>query len=229
MAQPESSGNVPDTRGQSDTMDLMSDTEDDEDIPPLLSLAPMLFVPFTEDLTDGSKLPRDRLERLDCILQSIDRQHAGMKENFFYMLEREKKRIARDARVEEAALGIQTAPAVSMEPDEVDRMIANMDKEPEPGKDYNLRSDQIGPFPQQPQLPGSTPRERASYQVLQLVENGTAQLTGLENHIRNLKEKYQGYQQRETARIDAAGRRPEERTMSGKGPDGDTAMAGYNP
>ena len=78
-------------------------TSTKEQIPPYQP-AISVFVPLSLDLTDASTLPKDRVERLQKILGSIEAQQAGSRANLLYMHEREKQRILAQAEEAEQAL-----------------------------------------------------------------------------------------------------------------------------
>ena len=176
-----------------------------EKIPPI-NIAPSIFVPLREDILN-SELPRDRVERLKRILKTVDCQREGVRENLLYMFEREKKRIMMQA-AEMEQLGPPTAkPGLPL--DEVDRTISNMEAAAEPGVDYTYREPTASI---KPILPDALLQDRTVLELLNVVEMGLEQLTFYEMHITGIKEHYLRCLEKEMARIDEAGKRPEERS-----------------
>lgn len=180
-----------------------------ERIPPLNNIAPSIFVPLEDD-TLGSEPPRDRVERLKRILETIDYQREGVKENLLYMFEREKKRIIMEAAEIEQALGPpQIKPGLS--PSEVDDIIANMEAPAVAGLDYNITNmPDFNPNEETP--PDASLRDRTVMDLLKVVERGLAELQLFEAYMSRIKGDYVDRLQREIARIEEAGKRPEERT-----------------
>ncbi|GAB1313039.1 Transcriptional regulatory protein RXT2 N-terminal domain-containing protein [Madurella fahalii] len=179
-----------------------------EKIPPLRNIAPSIFVPLQEDILKA-ELPRDRVERLKKILKTVDYQREGVKENLMYMFEREKKRIMMQAAETEQTLGPpKTRPGLPQ--DEVDEIIRNMEAPAQPGVDYNIRDmpqlDLRLPIP-----PDASLRDRTVVELLHIVENGLVQLNGYKKHMADIQKYYLDCLERELARIDEVGRRPEER------------------
>lgn len=183
-----------------------------EKIPRLQNIAPSIFVPLQEDILDA-KPPRDRVERLQRILNTINCQRDGVKENLMHMLEREKKRIMMEAAEMEQAQGPSKV-RPSLPQDEVDEIIRNMEAPAQPGVDYNIRD--------MPEVNSSTPippnaslRDRTVMELLHIVESGLVQLRGYKKHMDDIEKYYLDCLERELARMDEAGMRPEERP-SGK-------------
>jgi hypothetical protein len=65
-----------------------------DDIPPLTSIAPAIFVPLHRDLTKTPPpLSDDPIIRLEYKLEELDRHAAKVEENMIWMLEREAERV----------------------------------------------------------------------------------------------------------------------------------------
>lgn len=180
-------------------------------IPPLNNIATSIFVPLRDDILT-SELPRDRVERLKRILQTIDYQRDGVKENLLYMFEREKTRIILHASEVEQAQGLpKIRPGLA--PNEVDDVIANMEAPAQPGIDYNIRD--------MPELsvhtspnPSASLRDRTVTELLIVVERGLHELQQFEGYMADIKNHYLRCLEQEMARVDDAGKRPEERSAS---------------
>ncbi|KAK4150128.1 hypothetical protein C8A00DRAFT_37289 [Chaetomidium leptoderma] len=180
-----------------------------EKIPPLTNIASSIFVPLQDDILK-SEPPRDRVERLHWILKTIDYQREGVKENLLYMFEREKRRVILLAAESEQAQG---RPKIKpgLAPSEVDDIIANMESPAQPGMDYNIRTmAELGTNILIP--PNASLRDKTVKELLIMVEKGLEELQDFERYMAGIKEEYLGCLEREMARIDNAGKRPEERS-----------------
>ncbi|KAH6622987.1 hypothetical protein F5144DRAFT_582060 [Chaetomium tenue] len=179
-----------------------------EKIPVLSNIAPSIFVPLQDDLLTQEP-PRNRIERLKRILQTIDYQREGVKENLLYMFEREKTRIVREAAEIEKAQGPPSIkPGLALS--EIDDIIANMEAPAQPGRDYNVRDVPL-PVPMMVP-PNASLRDKTVIQLLNVVEQGLGELEGFERHMAGIKDRYLVCLEQEMARIDDAGKRPEERS-----------------
>jgi hypothetical protein len=179
-----------------------------EKIPVLSNIAPSIFVPLQDDFL-AIEPPRDRIERLKRILQTIDYQKEGVKENLLYMFEREKKRIVLEAAEIEKAQGLPSIKP-GLAPNEIDDIIANMEAPTLPGRDYNVRDI---PRPGSMMLPpNASLRDKTVMQLLIMAEHGLGELEGFEKHMTGIKDRYLVCLEQEIARIDDAGKRPEERS-----------------
>ncbi|KAK4043574.1 hypothetical protein C8A01DRAFT_12917 [Parachaetomium inaequale] len=158
-----------------------------EKIPPLNSICSSIFVPLRDDLL-ATEPPRDRIERLKRILQSIDYQREDIKENLLYMFEREKTRVVlRAAEMEQEQGPPKIKPGLA--PAEVDDIIANMEAPAHPGKDYNLQNlPEWAPFTPIP--PTASLRERTVMELLNMVERALLDLHGFEKVMAGIKNQY---------------------------------------
>ncbi|KAK4120824.1 hypothetical protein N657DRAFT_648618 [Parathielavia appendiculata] len=176
-----------------------------ETIPPLTNDAPAIFVPIRDDILN-SEPPQNRIERLKRILETIDYQREGVKENLMCMYEREKKRIMLEAaKLEQAQGPPRIRPGVP--PSELEQIIANMETPAEPGKNYNLQT-----YPPAAEPANLSLRDRTVVDILRVVERGLSDLESFEGFMADIKNHYLGLLERETARIEEAGKRPEERS-----------------
>ncbi|KAL2171624.1 hypothetical protein VTG60DRAFT_2192 [Thermothelomyces hinnuleus] len=184
-----------------------------ERIPQLKNIAPAIFVPLQDDIFLAEP-PRDRAERLKRILETIDYQREGVKENLLYMFEREKKRVVQQAAELEQAQG-PSAIKPSLAPAEVDEIIANMEA-PGSGRieDYMIRD-----VPRldsgKPVAPNTSLRDKTVTELLTMIEAALADLEGFERHMAGIKNRYLACLEQEMARLDQAGKRPEERSGVG--------------
>ena len=180
-----------------------------EKIPPITGLAVSSFVPFDDDPTLPVDPPADRVERLKKILHSIELQRVGVRENLIYIFKREKARIVMEAQEQEGQQGILHSNPV-MSPEETDWLINNMEQPADPNIEYNLTV--IPPLDMNRTLPADiTLRERALEDVLTVVERLVDQLAGYERHMASIKAEYLNRLEKEIARMEDVGKRPEER------------------
>jgi len=183
-----------------------------EPIPPLINIAPSIFVPLQDDVLTADP-PRDRLQRLEHILRTIDYQRQGVKENLLYMFAREKTRIVQQAAEQERAAAQGAAgPQINaaLAPGEVDALIANMEAPAAAGMDYNIRD--MPPLPLRTPVPrDASLRDRTVAELLNVVEMGLAELQGFDEHMGGIRADYLGRLEREMATIEEVGKRPEER------------------
>ncbi len=180
-----------------------------EPIPPLVNIAPSIFVPLRDDIF-ATDLPRDRLQRLEHILKTIDYQRQGVKENLLYMFSREKTRIVQLAAEQEQAQGPRPRINAALAPAEVDAVIANMEAPAAQGMDYNIRD--MPPLAlRTPVAPDASLRDRTVAELLNVVELGLAELQGFEDHVAGIRADYLGRLEREMATIEKVGKRPEKR------------------
>ncbi|KAM7209520.1 hypothetical protein V8F20_000258 [Naviculisporaceae sp. PSN 640] len=181
-----------------------------EKIPILTSTLPAIFLPLDHDITkEDNPLPRDRLERIKRILDTIDNQRVSVKENIVWLLEREKERMVLEARERDEELvaqGHKTGLALSAL--EVDQVIHSLEAPAVKGRDYNITD--APPLNEHRPLP-TNPRVQVIDYLLNWVEGGSRELDGYENHIAAIRTHYEEILQRETARIEAVGMRPEDR------------------
>lgn len=160
--------------------------------------AACVFVPLRDDIL-STDVPRDRVERLRVILNSIDYQREGVKKNLLYMFEREKKRIMLEAAAREQAQG---PPKIrpGLPPSEVDNLIANMEAPATPGMNYDIRD--MPPFdPRQPAPPNPSIRDEAVTDLLTMVEGAVVELQSFENYMAGIKDYYLQSLERELARF----------------------------
>jgi len=194
-----------------------------EKIPPIGNIAPSVFVPIEGDFLADFQPPQDRMDRLKRILQSIDYQRAGVKENLMWLFEREKRRIIQEATEKELSFPPTLREAKpGLRPEEADRTIWNMESRAKPGVDYNVKD--LGMLQRDPNLmrypPDPTLRDRAVAELMALVEKGLSELEGYDNHMQHHKGYYLQFLQKEAARIAEAGLRPEQRGSGSAGAGG---------
>lgn len=181
-----------------------------EQIPILRSTLPAMFLPLDEDITkEADSMPRDRLERLKRILDTIDNQRVSVKENIMWLLDRERERMVLEAKEREEELNLQGA-KTGLSASEVDHVIHSLEAPAIPGRDYNITD--APPLNVHRHIPATlSPREMVIDHLLNWVESGSRELIGYEDHIAGIRRHYEELLQKETARIQAVGMRPEDR------------------
>ncbi|KAK3946318.1 hypothetical protein QBC46DRAFT_369475 [Diplogelasinospora grovesii] len=189
-----------------------------EHIPPLTNSIPSAFIPFLEDITKQPGAPRDRIERLKRILESIEAQREGVRENLFYMFEREAQRIMMQAKDQESGVGFPTVNP-GLPRDEVEWTIMNMEAPAQPGVEYNMPP-LPAPDPAAHHNPQGAPsiRDEAVRSLLSLVDAAVAEMRNMENFMAGHKREYEAYLEKEKARVAEASLRPEERPRVAEAP-----------
>ncbi|RKU47367.1 hypothetical protein DL546_006266 [Coniochaeta pulveracea] len=183
----------------------------EEKIPRMTNIAPSIFVPLEIDITQPIEPARDRAEKLQRILAAAEGRRKGVTENIIYMTEREMARIRQEGRTYEAIHGPPAGPRPSMTEKEVDDMMANIAADAPPGKSLarvNLADIEIK-FPEQ-----MSQREAVAAELLNAVEQSTQNLEGYSALMETRKAELLQMQQREQARLDNIGKRPEEREVA---------------
>ncbi|KAK0705107.1 hypothetical protein B0H67DRAFT_604038 [Lasiosphaeris hirsuta] len=180
-----------------------------DNIPALTNVAPSIFVPLRNSDWEDAAVPRDRVERLRRILESIDYQREGVKENLMYMFEREKERVI---LVATENLESEGQPRINpgLDPREADWIIQNMEAPAESSYDYNIK-DMPSINTRRPLPDTLSVRDRALDDILNVMEAGILNLTGYGTHIADIKKYYLDCLEKELGRVEAAGLRPEER------------------
>jgi hypothetical protein len=180
-----------------------------EKIPPLTNLGPSVFVPLRDDILN-TELPQDPVGRIKWMLNNIDYQRQGIRENLLYMFDREKQRAIRQAiEIEQAQGPPKIKPGLPLR--EVDEMIANMEAPAAPGMNYNIQNMPV--LQPVPPLPPNTPhRDRTVWELLLMVEKGLSELQGFERYMTCIKQEYLASLERELAKIEDPGRRSEGRS-----------------
>lgn len=171
----------------------------------LTNIAPSMFVPLTDEFLDKhfGNPPRNRIETLKRILESIDFQRAGVKENLLAMVEREKQR--RVLLAQELHADFPGAARLALNTREADDMIAKMESPALQGIDYSM-------VLQPPDHdPDRSIHDSMIEDLLMTAEGMVRNLEGYEQHIAGCRKKYQDYLEAELMRISQAGLRPEER------------------
>jgi hypothetical protein len=182
--------------------------KDEETIPRMTNIAPSIFVPLEVDITQPIEPARDRVEKLQRILAAVEARHKGVTENIIYMTEREMTRIRQEGRRFEAIHGFPSGPRPGMTEKEVDDMMANIAADAPPGGSLgrvNL-ADIEAKFPEQ-----MSNREAVAAELLFAVEQSTQNLEGYSALMEARKAELLQMQEKEQARLDNIGKRPEER------------------
>ncbi|KAK1776704.1 hypothetical protein QBC45DRAFT_487938 [Copromyces sp. CBS 386.78] len=200
-----------------------------QQIPPLVNVAPSLFVPLRkEDIEPPSEddQPSQRIARLKRIIETIDYHTAAVKENFMWMFEREMHRYSLDAAEREEEFGLRDLHPPGPAEAEIDAVFQSMERPAPGGFDYN---DFNNPFnikdlpdvnPQEYMPHNVSLREKAMMDILTVVESGKREIDGYENHMSGLRSHHLELLEREHERLRQAALRPEERTRVQDAPMG---------
>lgn len=174
------------------------------------SVVPAIFVPLRTNITHSAAIPHDRTQRLKLIIESIDLQREGVRENMIHMFEREMRRYRMEALKYEVEHG-QEDVKTGFHPDEADALIQSMAVPMDPRVDYNVK--ELLP-PDLSRLPPDkvTMRESVARELLMMVEKALVQLKGYGAHIDKIKQEYLNRLEKEIVRFDGAGKTPNERT-----------------
>lgn len=188
--------------------------ESSEKIPPLTLITPCIFTPINDDMVGRFAEPtRDRVERLERILESIDSQREAVKQNLIYMFSRERQRLILEAMDQEAAQG--PGPRRDVDQSELDQVIQSMEAPPQLDRDYRIKIESLPQHQLLPPNPDKPARERVVEGLLNVIEQGTGQLAGYDGHIANIKQHFSGCLEREKQRAEEASLRPEQRAETG--------------
>ncbi|KAK4214053.1 hypothetical protein QBC37DRAFT_422109 [Rhypophila decipiens] len=200
------------TTGPASKQPPVKDPKPPEKIPMLESTLTATFVPLPPDLDitkDTGNLPRNRIERLEHIIATIDNQGLMVKENIIWLLDQEKERMILEAREYEQ----ETKPAPvkgGLPASEVDVVIKSLSAKADPGRDYNMK-DVPTPNRHRQLPPNLSPRELVVGHLRTLIENGTGDLNGYNNHISGIRKYYADLLMKEMANLELVGMRPEDR------------------
>jgi hypothetical protein len=209
--------------------------EASEKIPALTNISPSIFVPLPDIDFDNWEPPRNRVERLEHILKTIDHHNAEIHKNLLYMFEREKRRLVQQAaEYEQFLLGSQPPDPKSrpgLIPEEIDNVINNMAAPAEKDVDYNVNDieEELREFEKRLQelTPGPTPitpapapgtsahvRDETVKALLFMVKQAGKDLYGCEEFLKTTRGKYLDLLEKEKIQLEEVGMRPEERMAS---------------
>ncbi|KID75858.1 uncharacterized protein G6M90_00g049290 [Metarhizium brunneum] len=168
------------------------------DIPPLTTLLPAIFVPVTGAFFTHTPPPATRAAQIRESMAALDAHSAHVRANILALTEQECRRVSRDAEIQEAAqAGAPLPPPRSRVVSAADKaaMVANMQAPWEPGADREL--------PRTPDFSGwlvSGPREWGEREVLRTVARTMADLKGFGEHVGRVRARYEEALEREERR-----------------------------
>jgi len=120
------------------------------------------------------------------------------------------------AKENEEELHLQDA-KFEVHPFEELEVIRNMSVPAQKGVDYTLK--EVPPLNvHRPLPPTSSPRDLVINRLINLVETGTRELKGYDDHIASIRSFYEACLEKEIARIEEAGLRPEKRIKVAEAP-----------
>ncbi|KAF4462333.1 hypothetical protein FALBO_10867 [Fusarium albosuccineum] len=200
---------APQARTGTSDLDQIPDPDGHPIIPVLGSLAPSIFVPITDSSTfkDTYKpFTTTKVEAMQKELEAMDSHAIASRENFLALCHRERQRIFQEGRRFEALeqkTG-QVSPELprGLHPKDQAAMIANMEAEPERGKDYNLSGAAKPVF--QPQQARSL-RERQAKQMMQFADFAAEMGETREDHVAKRRAEFEAELKKEQAKEDLGG------------------------
>ncbi|EFY86718.1 hypothetical protein J3459_011566 [Metarhizium acridum] len=167
------------------------------DIPPLTTLLPAIFVPVTGAFFTHTP-PATRAAQIRESMAALETHSAHVRANILALTEQECRRISRDAEIQEARAGVGAQPPprrrLASAADKA-AMVANMQAAWEPSADREL--------PRTPDFSGwlvSSPREWGEREVLRTVARTMADLKGFGEHVARVRGRYEEALQREERR-----------------------------
>ncbi len=201
--------------------------------PKVTNVTSSIFVPLNKDLTQPFDAPRDRIEKVKCVLESIEFHKTGGRQGILYLAELERRRILTEAAKREAEGGLATNPA-DLPPGEADEMIHNMQQPALLGVSYNMTTNALCAHAPGWDAPGDTQdREHTARELQRVMEPGLDHIAGYEAHMDGLKIWWTEALRKEEALMDAKfGRassapmapRASTATLDPKDQDGDVLM-----
>ncbi|KAB5582718.1 hypothetical protein GE09DRAFT_1076138 [Coniochaeta sp. 2T2.1] len=193
---------------------------DEEPIPRMKTIAPCIFVPLATDITKPrAQPPRSRVDKLERMVVALQAHRHGVIENITYMAERERLAILQWGRQREAVEG--PGPGTTLPPEEEDWIMGNMAAPAPRNREVFLRDEEglqhllNAIVPGRPSMEERTAREEAASHLASTARNAVTTVDGYNKEVNKRVEEYSALLQREKARLDDAGKRPEERRGSG--------------
>ncbi|KAH8178073.1 acyl coA binding protein [Sarocladium implicatum] len=161
------------------------------EFPPLVSIAPAVFLPITRDFTKPiAPIPSATTSRLR---NTIDRHHTHTKAVADNIMDYYIREAVRQSQLPPAPLPPSATPYPVYSQQDRDQLIANVEAPLEPGKDIHVDVNKIEP-PEHDKLPS---------QELRLLATAVRDLTAYQQHAsvkaQRLREEYKRAQEREAA------------------------------
>lgn len=186
-----------------DTTDVKSEHQSEEDIPPLTHIIGTICVPLTEDLLEPIEPAKDRVERLERMVASLDATEKKVRDNIIWTYEREARRHVTAVK-KTGALSAPHQPK-SMSWEEAEAHVANMAVPAKPNMSYHLPPEKIAEFkaydqsrPDVPLPDDLGPHERTSREVLTIANRGVRDMEGYSNyHIKGIRDRLNASLERE--------------------------------
>ncbi|ROW06409.1 hypothetical protein VMCG_04405 [Cytospora schulzeri] len=169
--------------------------EPEEDIPPLTHIIPTIFVPLTEDLLQPIEPAKDRVERMERMVASLDASEKKVRNNIAWTYEREARRHVAAMKKTGAFASPHEPTLMSWE--EAEAHVANMSVPANPSITYHLPPEKIAEFKAYDQsradmsLPdNSAPYERISQEVLIIGNRGVTDMEAYSNiHVKGIRDR----------------------------------------
>lgn len=167
----------------------------EEDIAPLTHIIPTIFVPLTENLLEPIEPAKDRVERLERMVVSLDAHEKNVRSNIAWTYEREARRHVGEVK----RSGVLSSPHEPklMSWEEAEAHVANMSVPANPSMTYHLSPEKIAEFKAYDQsradlsLPDHLgPHERTSQEVLVIANRGVRDMEAYSNiHIKGIRDR----------------------------------------
>lgn len=183
--------------------------ESQEEIPPLTHIIPTIFVPLTEDLLQPIEPAKDRVERMERMVASLDASEKKVRNNISWTYEREARRHVA-AVMRTGALSSPHEPT-SMSWEEAEAHVANMLAPANPSLTYHLPPEKIAEFKAYDQsrtdmsLPDTlTPQERISQEVLIIANRGVRDMEAYSNiHVKSIRDRLNASLEKEKRAVES--------------------------
>lgn len=189
----------------------------EEPIPRMKNIAPCIFVPLETDITKPKDPPRDRAEKIERLIASLEARRPSVLENIAFMAEHERLSSLQFGRQTEASPGLPHGPGPSLPPDEVDWIMGNMAAPAPKDRDLSIKDEAdlyqrlhgtLSGMPPEAQL---TTREIVARDLLQTVQKAAHTAKGYNDEVDKRVKHYTELLEKEKKRLEDVGKRPEER------------------
>lgn len=172
-----------------------AEQQSDEDIPPLTHAIATIFVPLTEDLLEPIEPAKDKVERLEQMVASLDANEKKVRDNIVWTYEREARRHLAAVK-STGALSTPHQPEL-MSWEEAEKHIRNMEAPANPSMVYHLPPEKIAEFkaydharPNVPFPDHLGPHGRASREIVLIANREVGDLESYSNyHIKDIRDR----------------------------------------
>jgi hypothetical protein len=194
--------------GEARSQQSASDPAEELPLPKLTHIDPVIFVLAEEDFTRPVQPARDRVERVERILKSIDWYHQAIRANFHHLVRHEKRRVEQST----AAYEYQCEPIGKVEAgvgiEELRAMVTAINAPVDPEMDYNVdaTADDLRMWEQFQGEDEPFTKRNGLRQMGWIAEQGVHHIDGFNNHMTALRGKWQAILEREERAIEGFAR-----------------------